>query len=484
LSLYGCSGFDDFNGLNEFAEGERLNDLNGFLRRRLRVSLISDALKRVSDQRAGRKQPPVIPRRLAGKRPEDKKRLLMLLGLTVLLAGVVGVVVYGMIQWKAGQHAAEEAPTPAPQQVIFDKIPSPPTPSKSDSDEEFQQVKEPQQDERTPVKPKVVQVAVEQEPVSPEETVDKPSPSVDSHGGEKTIKTAAREPHESAAKPAEQPLQPSNKVKVGVVSLHSAEQIENDKKPVRTKKSVEPKARQTEEIKPEHQAVADSTEEPETITITEERQRSLVGSKRRGQVNLHAESTPDTASLYRKAVAYQKAMKWQEAIATYKELLEFEAMSAEVYNNIGVCYEKQGQLKMAAKSYEKAISINPRFYPSYNNLGIIYYRLRDFNRARSAYEQALQLNPGNSQSEVNLALVYERLRRGELARRTLERVLTNDPENPEAHYNLARMLEEQGQHEQALTHYRQFLAADPSAYPQLRQKVQDRVRILEGPSSK
>jgi tetratricopeptide (TPR) repeat protein len=483
LSLYGCSGFDDFNGLNEFAEGERLNDLNGFLRRRLRVSLISDALKRVSDQRAGRKQPPVIPRRLAGQRPDGKKRLLMLLGLTVLLAGVVGVVVYGMIQWKAGQHAAEEVPTPAPQQVIFDKIPAPP-PSKSNSGEEFQQVQEPQNDERTPVKPKVVQVAVEQEPVSPEETVDQPSPSEDSHGGEKPIKTAAREPHESAAEPAEQPLQPSNKVKVGVVSLHSAEQIENDKKPVRTKKSVEPKVSKTEESKPAHQAVADSTGEPKTITITEGRQRSSVGSKKRGQVNLHAESTPDTASLYRKAVAYQKAMKWQEAIATYKKLLRFEPMSAEVYNNLGVCYEKQGQMKMAAKSYEKAISINPRFYPSYNNLGIIYYRLRDFNRARSAYEQALQLNPGNSQSEVNLALVYERLRRGELARRTLERVLTNDPENPEAHYNLARMLEEQGQHEQALTHYRQFLAADPSAYPQLRQKVQDRVRILEGPSSK
>jgi cytochrome c-type biogenesis protein CcmH/NrfG len=63
-------------------------------------------------------------------------------------------------------------------------------------------------------------------------------------------------------------------------------------------------------------------------------------------------------------------------------------------------------------------------------------------------------------------------------------VLTNDPENPEAHYNLARMLEEQGQHENALTHYRQFLAANPSAYPQLRQKVQDRVRTLEGASSK
>ena len=448
------------------------------------MSLISESLKRVADQRAGRKQPPVIPRRLGGQRPEGKKRLLMFLGLTVLLAGVVCVVVYGMIWWKAGQHAAEEAPTPAPQQVIFDKIPAPPTPSKSNSAEEFQQVKEPQQDERTPVKPKVVQVAVEQEPVSPEEAVDKPSPSVDLHGGEKPIKTAAREPHEPAVEPAAQPLQPSNKVKVGVVSLHSAEQIEHDKKPVRTKKTVEPKVGRTEESKPAHQAVADSSGEPKTITIAEGRQRSSVGSKNHGQVNLYAERTADTASLYRKAVAYQKAMKWQEAITTYEKLLKIDPMSAEVYNNIGVCYEKQDQLKMAAKSYEKAISINPRFYPSYNNLGIIYYKLRDFDKARSAYEQALQLNPGNSQSEVNLALVYERLRRGELARRTLERVLTNDPENPEAHYNLGRLLEEQGQHEQALSHYRQFLAADSSAYPKLREKVKDRVRILEGPSSK
>jgi tetratricopeptide (TPR) repeat protein len=138
---------------------------------------------------------------------------------------------------------------------------------------------------------------------------------------------------------------------------------------------------------------------------------------------------------------------------------------------------------MAARSYEKAISINPRFYRSYNNLGIIYYKLKNFDKARAAYEQALQLNPSNSQSEINLALVYERLRRGGLARRTLERVLANDPENVEAHYNLGRMLEGQGQHEEAITHYRQFLASNPSAYPQLREKVQDRVRTLEEASS-
>jgi len=420
------------------------------------VSLISDALKRVADQRAGRKQPPVVPRRLTGQRVQSKKRLLMLLGLTMLLAGVViGVVFYGMIQRKAGQEGAEEAPTSAPQQVIFDKINPPPEPPKSDAHEELRQVQEPKEDERTPVKPKVVQVAIEQEPVPPEGKV----------------KEAA-------------PLQPSNKVKVGVVSLHSTEQVEDDKELLYAEKKRQHKPNRVEKSKPEHLAGPDSTGQSEPIMITQGLERRSVRRTEAGQVNLHAETTPGAASLYRKAVDYQKAMKWQKAIETYNELLRFEPMSAEAYNNIGVCYEKQGQVRMAAKSYEKAISINPRFYRSYNNLGIIYYRLKNFDKARAAYEQALQLNPGNSQSEVNLALVYERLRRGELARRTLERVLTNDPENAEAHYNLARMLEEQGQHENALTHYRQFLDANPSAYPQLREKVQDRVRTLEGSTNK
>ena len=446
------------------------------------MSLISESLKRVADQRAGHKQPPVIPHRLAGQRPENKKRLLMLLALTALLAGIViGVFVYGMIQSKGGKNAAEEAPTPVPQRVIFDKIHPPREPSKSDAGQELQQAQEPKEDERTPVKPKVVQVAIEEQAVSPQEAVNKSTPrGGDKNEDEKLIQTAAMKPGGSPVEYGEQPLQPSNKVKVGVVSLDSAAPVEGKKEPLRPAKMSQPKVHRAEESKPEHLAAPEATKTPKTITITEGAQPNSGRSKKSGQVNLYTESTAGASSLYRQAVEYQKAMKWQKAIETYNKVLKYDPMSAEIYNNIGVCYEKEGQLRTAAEYYEKAISINPRFYRSYNNLGIIYYRLKDFDKARAAYEQALQLNPGNSQSEVNLALVYERLRRGELARRTLERVLMNDPENPEAHYNLGRMLEEQGQQEEALTHYRQFLAANPSAYPQLREKVKERVRTLEG----
>ena len=446
------------------------------------MSLISDSLKRVAEQRAGRKQPPVVPRRLVGQEDQDKKRRLLLLGLTILLTvAVIGVVVYGVIQWQTGKSKPAEAVTASPQKVIFDKITPPAKLLRSAADSEAPPSPDGTVEQRTPVKPKVVQVAIQQEPDSNEEDRQPKAPSVKEEKVEPIGAKAAVEPREPAPKAEER--QPSSKIKVGRVSVKSAEQVEADDDKVSTGETGHSKAPPVEKEKAEEIASAAAPEKPEPVRTAGIKQGHPLNTKKTGVVDLHAESTAEAVHLYRKAVTYQKAMRWQDAINAYRKVIKYEPMSAEVYNNIGVCYEKQGKLKMAAKSYEKAISINPRFYRSYNNLGIIYYKLKDFDKARAAYEQALQLNPGNSQSEINLALVYERLRRGGLARRTLERVLANDPENAAAHYNLGRMLEGQGQNEEAITHYRQFLASNPSTYPQLREKVQDRVRTLEGASN-
>ena len=448
------------------------------------MSLISDSLKRVAEQRAGRKQPPVVPRRLAGQEDEDKKRRLLIMGLTILLTlALVGVAVYGVIQWRTGKRKPAEAVTASPKKVIFDKITPPVKPLQSAADSEAPPSRDKTVEQRTPVKPKVVQVAIQQEPVSTEESRQPKVPSEGEEEVEPAITKAAIAPRESSPKAEEQPRQPSSKAKVGLVNVKSAEEVEADDEKVSTGETRHSKAPPADREEAEEITSAAAPQKPEPVRMAGIKHGHPLNTKKSGVVDLHAESTAEAVHLYRKAVTYQKAMRWQDAINAYQRVIKYEPMSAEVYNNIGVCYEKLGNLRMAARSYEKAISINPRFYRSYNNLGIIYYRLKDFDKARAAYEQALQLNPGNSQSEVNLALVYERLRRDGLARRTLERVLANDPENAAAHYNLGRMLEDQGQHEEAISHYRQFLASNPSAYPQLRVKVQDRVRTLEEASS-
>lgn len=449
------------------------------------MSLISDSLKRVAEQRAGRKEPPAVPRMLAGQGAQHKKRLLIFLGLTLLLAGaVIGVIAYSLIQLGGDESEPAKAVSPAPQQIIFEKIPPPSKPIQEASDSEAQPSLAARGDQRAPATPKVVQVAVEQESVRAEKKSEPRVRVVEKDQVEQVATATSDELKEPSPETVEQPRQPSNKLKVGVVSLQSAKQVLAQQDQVSTRKHDAPIASPVEEDKAEERVAMAAAKRVEPVKPVEVKPRRAVKTGKSGLVDLQSEKTAGAAKLYRQAVAYQGAMKWQEAIGAYQRVLKIEPMSAEVYNNIGVCYEKQGKLQMAAKSYERAISINPRFYRSYNNLGIIYYKLKDFNKARAAYEQALQLNPGNSQSEINLALVYERLRRGELARRTLERVLINEPENAAAHYNLGRMLEEQGNPEAAITHYRQFLALNSSAYPQLREKVKKRVRTLQEASGK
>ncbi|MGD8372448.1 MAG: tetratricopeptide repeat protein [Syntrophobacterales bacterium] len=453
------------------------------------MSLISDALKKVADQRAGRRQPPTLPRMIAGEKPQSRRRLL-LLGLTILLVGaVIGVIVFNLLRWQGGENVPAESVTPTPQQVILRKIPEPPEPSKSPADLTPTSAHAANNDQRSPEKPKVLQIAAQQEPVTEERTSRNVVTQVKNDKTEQVgTGTRIKQPEPVLPEPKVetegQPRQPSNIAKVGIVSQQSAEQVTVPSEPVATNK-----ARQREEEAPDdsesrQRVTLAKTRRPETEQTAPSKRIQFRDSGKAGSVNLQAESTANVGSLYRKAVSYQKAMNWEKAIETYRQVLELEPMSAEVYNNLGLCYERQGNLKNAAQSYEKAININPRFYPSYNNLGIIYYKLKNFEKARAAYEQALELNPGNSQSEINLALIYERLSRDELARRTLERVLVNDPNNAEAHYNLGRILDEQGRGEAALNHYRQFLTCNPSAYPHLIERVAERVSTLEAASNK
>ncbi len=449
------------------------------------MSLISDALKRVAEQRAGRKQPPTVPRMLAGRGPQQKRRQYIVLGLTILLAGVlIGVVVYSLLQGKAGETSPSEAVTPTPQQVIFEKIPPPSKPVKTTADSERSPLHVAKSEQRSPEKPKVLRAAIQKQPIRVEKVGQPTAPPSEDNEAEQPAAAAKTLGVEVAVGTVEQPRQPANAIHVGQVSLESAEEVMGKQEPVRVAKAPQGTVPPPDNHKTAQIVTGAKTDRPEPARTTGAQTRRPSASQKVGQVDLQAESTAGAALLYRKAVSFQKEMRWQKAIETYQRLLKLEPMSAEVYNNLGVCYEKKGELKMAATSFEKAISINPRFYPSYNNLGIIYYRLKNFDKARAAYEQALQLNPGNSQSEINLALVYERLRRRQLAQRTLERVLANDPENVEAHYNLGRILEDQGKPEAALGHYRQFLAANPSAYPQLREKVENKVRSLQSASNK
>ena len=74
--------------------------------------------------------------------------------------------------------------------------------------------------------------------------------------------------------------------------------------------------------KTEERVVMAAAKRPEPVRPVEVNRRRTVKTGKSGLVDLQSENTVGAAMLYRQAVAYQKAMKWQEAIGTYKKLLK------------------------------------------------------------------------------------------------------------------------------------------------------------------
>src|SRR5579863_3893152 len=68
--------------------------------------------------------------------------------------------------------------------------------------------------------------------------------------------------------------------------------------------------------------------------------------------------------LVAKAEKYQAAGEYGKAIIEYKNALQLEPGSAELYYKLGGAYAQNGQLREAFLAYGKAVELNPGFAPA------------------------------------------------------------------------------------------------------------------------
>lgn len=84
---------------------------------------------------------------------------------------------------------------------------------------------------------------------------------------------------------------------------------------------------------------------------------------------------------------------------------------SEAFNNLGYAYERAGKYEEAIALYKKAL-MNP-LYPtaekSYLNLGNAHYRLKRYDLAMAAIKEAIKRRPDLSLAYLRLALCYNAL---------------------------------------------------------------------------
>lgn len=133
---------------------------------------------------------------------------------------------------------------------------------------------------------------------------------------------------------------------------------------------------------------------PATQALDQDEIIKLIGSKRYQealtQINAQLSSRPkDAEPLFLQAITLTKLERTQEAIVSYKKLIDSYPNLPEPRNNLAALYALRGELQMAEQALQSAINTDPAYATAYGNLSDLYKTM-----ASIAYNKALNLDGG------------------------------------------------------------------------------------------
>jgi tetratricopeptide (TPR) repeat protein len=160
---------------------------------------------------------------------------------------------------------------------------------------------------------------------------------------------------------------------------------------------------------------------------------------------------------------------------------------ARIYPDLGASDRTANQTQAAPEEYGGVIASAPlqvgfdknRSEQNHNNLGVTYYLRGDLERALEEFKTAIQLDPNNIESFVNLGIVYKKQNKFQHALKAYERAISLKPTSPDPYYNLAILYDDTRDFTSAAKAYERFLNLTPGKYHPQKQKVQERLNLIQ-----
>jgi tetratricopeptide (TPR) repeat protein len=153
----------------------------------------------------------------------------------------------------------------------------------------------------------------------------------------------------------------------------------------------------------------------------------------------------DVVELFTRGVAMEEhPSTHDEAIRTYRRVLEIEPDHAATHINLGTLYYNRQDFVSAEKHYRAAVAADARYALAYFDLGNVLDETERVEDAVIAYRSAIQLAPTYADAHYNLALAYERLGQARRALSHWKAYLKLDSSGPwavHARNQVARILE-------------------------------------------
>jgi len=158
-----------------------------------------------------------------------------------------------------------------------------------------------------------------------------------------------------------------------------------------------------------------------------------------------------------------KGGKYDEAIASFKKVIEKFPQNYEGYYNLGLAYLKKENIDEAIVALEKATEINPDALPAYFALGECYFAKDDSEKTTQSFSKAIELEPENPMAFYNLGIVYYKIDKIEEALGAFDKAIELNPELSSAYYQAALSSVKMGDFERAIKYFEDFLKVEPDA---------------------
>lgn len=175
---------------------------------------------------------------------------------------------------------------------------------------------------------------------------------------------------------------------------------------------------------------------------------------------------PDSVeAAYLKALALYNAGRVSEAETEVRRALRINEGAADAHTLLGIIIASRGHANAEAiEALSQAVSLNPKSLDAHFYLGRALYSVREYSEAVKALRAAILLNPRHAEARFFLGTALEAAGESNLAKSQYEELLKIDPDSVYGQLGLGALLVKEGKTEQAIATLKRVTATDSANF--------------------
>ena len=175
----------------------------------------------------------------------------------------------------------------------------------------------------------------------------------------------------------------------------------------------------------------------------------------------HITSQAESQNLFRVAVTLADAGRYQQAMESFRKLIEKNPQNARYYNWLGYTLFRMKRYEEAYEEIQKAVELEPNNANCHDGLGATLHGMGHYERALEEKRKAMELAPDNAQRYHSIGVTLHEMGHYEEAVKEIKRAIELEPGNARYYNSLGVTLHKMGRYEEALREKQKAVELEP-----------------------